>query len=106
MPDLPCPDRCDRDHDGLGTGRDLSAADAAVEQLHRRHLVRMDLGDSLSAEVDLQRGLDGKTVLTHGRERPDSCAGAHVRSPSCSTRPTCSTGRTHITECMAVSQFE
>ena len=23
----------------------------------------MDLGDSLSAEVDLQRGLDGKTVL-------------------------------------------
>lgn len=24
---------------------------------------RVDLGDSLSAEVDLQRGLDGKTVL-------------------------------------------
>lgn len=47
---------------GLGTGRDLSAADAAVEQFRLRHLVRVDLGDSLSAEVDLQRGLDGKTV--------------------------------------------
>jgi len=49
---------------GSATGRDLSAADAAVEQPHLRHLVRVDLGDSLSAEVDLQRGLDGKTVRT------------------------------------------
>ncbi len=86
MPDLHCPDWCEREHEAdwklhVAVGLDTRPIPAAgggflpdlrgplsewletFEPLHLRQLVRVDLGYGQSADVDLQQGLDGKTFL-------------------------------------------
>lgn len=85
MPDLHCPDWCDRDHlpdwemhvsVGLDT-RGIPMADGTVsysktplsewldmfEPLHMRTLGKIDLGSREYAVVDVQRGADDETIL-------------------------------------------
>ncbi len=81
MPDLHCPDWCDRDHDGLGTGGDLSAADAADEQLHLRHSSGWTSATACPQRSPCSGGSTAKTVLYLVAEGVlAACAGAHVRS--------------------------